>query len=139
MRVCSVIPLFVVAAAVCNIGPASALRGSALPASDLHESETEARRKLKKGSSKEPYQLVSAHKGGLFGSVPKVAKKAKDKQDQIQEQTTIAAIQANSTANLTLVAEATGKFWHVFDIMEAFFWGDFCLLTLYFVYFNNSE
>ncbi|CAJ1939961.1 unnamed protein product [Cylindrotheca closterium] len=104
MKVCSAI-LLLIAAAVCNVEQASALRGNGMRASDLHRTERiTRRRKLKKGTSgKEPYEIVAEHEGGLFGAVKKVAKKAKDKQEAVAA----AAIAANiTTSNATSVPTA---------------------------------
>ncbi|KAL3936322.1 MAG: hypothetical protein SGBAC_008337 [Bacillariaceae sp.] len=101
MKICSAI-LLLVAAAVCNIEQVSALRGNEVRASDLHTTERITKRRiLKKGTEgKEPYEIVAAHEGGLFGAVKKVAKKAKDKQETV---TASAIAAANSTSNATSV------------------------------------
>lgn len=106
-KVCSAI-LFLVAATLCNIEQVAALRGNGIRANDLHRSERIARRRnLKHGpSGVEPYELVAAHKGGLFGAVKKVAKKAKEKQEAAVA-ASVAAV--NITTNATSAPTITGK------------------------------
>ena len=97
-KLCSTI-LLLVAVAFCNIEQASALRGNSVRANDLHRNERISRRRRLKKGGPEPYEIVAAHEGGLFGAVKKVAKKAKDKQEAAE--TAVAAASTNVTSNAT--------------------------------------